>query len=101
MARNAHTFQKGKPPGPGRPRRETERSYLNATMSACTPEDWIQITRKAVEDAKRGSATARRWLSDILIGRDPLALREVIDDLRDVLESVNGDQWASNGRMTT
>jgi hypothetical protein len=73
-------------PGPGRPRRETERAYLDATVSSCSLADWRVIVKKAVADAKKGNAVARRWLSDVLIGRDPIALRDVIDEVRELME---------------
>ena len=82
-------FKKGQPGGPGRPKRAVELSYLTATKSSCSLTDWAEITRRAVRDAKRGSATARRWLSDILIGKDPMALQEALSELRDTLEELH------------
>jgi len=34
-----------------------------------TPEVWVAIVKRAVEDAKQGDARARAWLADYLIGR--------------------------------
>ena len=61
-------FAKGDNGGPGRPRKKREERYLEITMSACTFKDWERIVKKAVTDAQRGDATARKWLSDYLIG---------------------------------
>ena len=61
-------FEKGHKGGPGRPKKKREERYLEITMSACTFKDWRAIVQKAVNDAKRGDATARKWLSDYLIG---------------------------------
>jgi hypothetical protein len=94
---NNGQYKPGRPGGPGRPRREVERAYLDATISACSLADWAAVVRKAVADAKRGDARARRWLSDILVGRDPVALRDVLDWMRAELQHrLHGG--ASNGR---
>ena len=61
-------FAKGDNGGPGRPTKKREERYLEITMSACTFKDWERIIKRAVTDAKRGDATARKWLSDYLIG---------------------------------
>src|SRR5262249_47563303 len=81
-------FQKGNAGGPGRPRRETERAYLDATISGCSVAQWTLIVKRAVADAKKGNACARRWLSDILLGRDPVAMRQAVDEMRDQLEEL-------------
>jgi hypothetical protein len=62
-------FKKGVSGNPkGRPKKEREERYYEITMSACTFADWKAIVKRAVMDAKRGDATARKWLSDYLIG---------------------------------
>ena len=60
----------------GRPSKKREERFLEVTLSACTFEDWKAIVKKAVEQAKRGDATARKWLGDYLIG--PPAQRQEI-----------------------
>jgi hypothetical protein len=62
------------------------------TVSACTTEDWRAIVEKAVKDARKGNPIARRWLSDILVGRDPMALQDILAELRAVLELHNANQ---------
>ena len=61
-------FVKGNSGGPGRPPKEREERYYEITMTACTYKDWEAIIKKAIEQAKRGDAIARKWLSDFLVG---------------------------------
>jgi hypothetical protein len=61
-------FTKGHSGGPGRPPRSKEEKYLKATFAAVTLSDWRAIVKKAVEQAKRGNPSARKWLSDYLLG---------------------------------
>lgn len=61
-------FIEGNPGGPGRPRRDIEAEYLETISNTVTPEDWQQVIRRAVKDAKGGDARAREWLSRYLIG---------------------------------
>ena len=61
-------FTKGNPGGPGRPPRATEAEYLGALADMVSLADWREIAEKAVQQAKRGDATARKWLSDYLMG---------------------------------
>ena len=48
-------------------------------LSALTLEDWEKIVIKAASQAKRGDATARRWLSDYIIG-PPTQRQEISGD---------------------
>ncbi|HUY88697.1 MAG TPA: hypothetical protein VMV10_08180 [Pirellulales bacterium] len=66
--------------GPGRPRREVERQYLDATLAAVSVEDWTEIVKRAAVDAKAGDGKARDWLSRVL-GID--AARAAPDDAGD------------------
>ena len=52
----------------GRPSKKREERFLEITLSSCTYDDWADIVKKAVAQAKRGDSTARKWLSDYLIG---------------------------------
>ena len=61
-------FVKGHEPMGGRPKREREVEYYRVLQTRCTPEDWNAIIDKAIADAKRGDAVARKWLADYLIG---------------------------------
>jgi hypothetical protein len=58
----------GKGNGGGRPPKAREERYYEIAMSACTFTDWKAIWKKAVEQAIEGDATARKWLSDYLMG---------------------------------
>ena len=64
-------FVKGNGGGPGRPRKQREERYYEITMTACTFDDWRQIVKRAVAQAKRGDSTARKFLADYLIGPPP------------------------------
>lgn len=62
-------FQKGRSGNPnGRPKREREEQYRSIMLAVVTPERWIVVCEKAVTQAEKGDATARKWLSDYLIG---------------------------------
>jgi len=61
-------FAKGNPGGPGRPKKEREERFYEITLSAVTFEDWKAIVTKAKQQAMRGDPTARKWLSDYLMG---------------------------------
>lgn len=62
-------FIKGNTANPkGRPPKQREQEFLNITLSAVSPEDWKEIVQKAVWQAKKGDATARKFLADYLIG---------------------------------
>lgn len=62
-------FVKGSSGNPnGRPTKEREEKYYRILMTSCTYADWGKIVEKAIEQAKRGDAVARKWLSDYLIG---------------------------------
>jgi hypothetical protein len=74
-------FQKGQSGNPaGRPKRKIEEDYLKALASSVTPEDWQMICQRAVRDAKKGDATARKWLSDYLIGAPVQKLEHTGED---------------------
>lgn len=67
MKRNKNgQFAKGNGGGPGRPPKAREERYYEIAMNTVTFEDWKHIIRKAVTDARRGDATARKWISEYL-----------------------------------
>lgn len=61
-------FAKGNAGGPGRPSRAVERDYLAALSDRCPPDVWAEVVDRAVEDARKGDAAARAWLSKYLLG---------------------------------
>jgi hypothetical protein len=67
---NLGRFKVGNRGGPGRPKRVTETEYLRALSRIVSLEDLRAIARRAVADAKKGSAKARDWVSRYLLG-DP------------------------------
>ena len=63
-------FVKGASGNPqGRLPKQVEQTYLQVCEGVCSFDVWREITMKAVEQAKRGDARARQWLSDYLIGK--------------------------------
>lgn len=60
--------------GPGRKSRRTEAQYLDATIGAVSLIEWRKVVQKALTDAIAGDGTARRWLSDYLLGKPPQIL---------------------------
>lgn len=61
-------FVAGNSASPGRPPKKREERFYEITLSACTYDDWAEIVKKAVAQARRGDAVARKWLSDYIIG---------------------------------
>jgi len=45
--------------------------YLKKMGAAVTASDWRAVIDKALEQAKRGDARAREWLSEYLMGKPP------------------------------
>ena len=81
-------FVKGASGNPqGRLPKQTETSYLQVSESVCTFDVWREITMKAVEQAKRGDARARQWLSDYLIGK-PISMVMAVQERQDTLITV-------------
>lgn len=53
----------------GRPKKEREEKYYEILVTACTPTHWKTIIEKAIAQAERGDAVARKFLADYLIGQ--------------------------------
>ncbi|NMC21978.1 MAG: hypothetical protein GYA33_16350 [Thermogutta sp.] len=64
-------------PGPGRPRRITEQTYVRIAAKTVTPELWEQIVAQAAAQALGGDKDARRWLSELVVGKDPPKLSDL------------------------
>ncbi len=62
-------FVRGWRGGPGRPPRAVEEQYLAALREALSLDDWRAIVARAVEQAKRGDATARQFLAHYAMGK--------------------------------
>src|SRR5262245_57364772 len=81
VAKTAHgkggRFVEGNPGGPGRPRRPIEREYLRALNEAVSLEEWAEVVRAAVAQAKKGDSKARDWLTQYLIGSNPPRLSDL------------------------
>ena len=95
-------FARGNAGGPGRPRRETEREYLEAISEVVKQADWRRIVGKAKEDAIAGDAKARDWLGKYLIGdggRDDTATRRLDGGVK-ILIPDNRRNGIGNDAMT-
>lgn len=78
-------FVKGNGGGPGRPQKEREERFLEITLNTVTFKDWHEIVKKAADQAKKGNPTARKWLSDYLLG-PPIQRNEITGaDGRDLI----------------
>lgn len=70
-------FVKGTSGNPkGRTKRQVEDTYLQAFRDSVSPDDWGAIIARAVSDAKKGDAVARKFIADYLIGQ-PVQRSEV------------------------
>lgn len=90
-------FVAGAPGGPGRPRRQTERNYLQVLSEVCGPDAWREIVERAVSDAKSGDERARSWLAGYLLGRPETAAR-TLHQLA-VEAEADSDPVASDARL--
>ena len=96
-------FAAGNPGGPGRPPRPTEMKYLATLADSVTLADWRQIVARAVADAKAGDSTARAWLAQYVIGKEPPRLAavtayELAAGAYDELASAMADLFAKHFR---
>jgi len=90
-------FIKGSVGNPtGRSPREREERYYQIMMSTVSFEDWKRIIAKAVQQAEKGDAQARKWLADYLVGTaqqtlditsngGPLIIKVVYDEEREAM----------------
>lgn len=70
-------FVKGNSGNPtGRAPREREERYYEILKTKVTYTDWGDIIDKAVLQAKKGDAVARKWLADYLVG-PPIERKEI------------------------
>ena len=70
-------FVKGSTGNPrGRLPKERETKFYELTLSTVTFADWKEIIEKAVSQAKKGDAVARKFLADYLIG-PPVQRQEI------------------------
>lgn len=68
--------RKGQKPGPGRPKREIEHKYHEWFKEAVTEEDFKQVVRAVLEEAKLGkSIWAAKFITEYLIGQPGQAIQ--------------------------
>lgn len=77
-------FLPGMSPNPaGRLPRQTETKYLEATMATVPVDEWVEVVKMALKDAKDPEKTAtvraraREWLAKYLIG-EPSQLHQLL-----------------------
>ena len=91
-------FVKGNGGGPGRPKKAREERYREILLNTVTFDDWQDIIKRAVNDAKKGETSARKWLSDYLIG-PPVERKEITGaDGGPLMIALN---WGDNGTDNT
>lgn len=95
-------FQPGQSGNPaGRPKRSVEEKYLKKISSSVTLTEWREIVKKAVEQAKRGDAKARQWLSDYLVGKPVQGVDLTSDNIVRFLVEYESDGLQDNTTQTT
>lgn len=62
--------------GPGRPSRTSEEAYTYTLVGEMSCEDFAEIVRKAIDQAKTGDRHARRFLAEYGLGSP--AKREIL-----------------------
>jgi len=94
---NKGRFIKGSSGNPtGRAPRKREERYYEILISTVTFDDWKDIVKKAADQAKRGDAVARKWLSDYIVG---VPEQNYSGDVRILFEYVgdsDGDEQPEN-----
>ena len=65
------------------PKARTQASYLRATAATVSLEDWADVVKTALSDAKEGDAKARTWLSSYLIGTPIQRIAAIVTDTAD------------------
>ena len=55
----------------GRPKKEREERYRHILLNSVSMQDWQRIVEKARDQALKGDAVARKWLTDYFIGPPP------------------------------
>jgi hypothetical protein len=94
------TFKPGWKGGPGRPKKQTERDYLSATVASVPLARWRKVVKRALADAEAGDAKARDWLSRVLVGDNPAQLVQLVEELQAELWRLRSEQARveTNGR---
>jgi len=91
-------FTPGNPGGPGRPARAIELAYLRAVPGTVSLDDWKEVIRKALEQAKAGDSRARDWLSRHLVGEDPVTVVQILDELEQIEQQLAQRNARKGGR---
>ena len=76
-------FTEGNKYGKGRPPSAVEQDYLSVISEVMSLDDWRKVVIRAVEDAQKGNAKARDWVSRYALGKKPKTLTDLA--IRDAL----------------
>lgn len=74
-------FIAGNTCGPGRPKRVTERRYLEIMVNAVDETKWEIICKQAAHDAMQGDWSARKFLAEYLMGVPAKTLNLNVGDM--------------------
>ena len=81
-------FTEGNKHGTGRLPRAVEQDYLSVFSDVMSLDDWRRVVIRAVEDAQKGDAKARDWVSRYALGSTPKTLTDLA--IRDTLGVTSG-----------
>lgn len=89
-------FSEGNKFGKGRPPRAVEQDYLSVLSEVMSLGDWRKIVIRAVEDAQKGNAKARDWVSRYALGEKPKTLTDLA--VRDALGVTSASEIESRAK---
>lgn len=98
-------FLPGCLPGPGRPSRSTELTYLRIFNDELSEDAWRSIVKTAIERAKAGDERSREWIAKFAMGEKPavsfeqLAVYDLLHITPEVLALAKLDESLDKGSI--